>query len=67
MTEEARRARAAYNKKYRENMTEEQKAARREYAMKWRKANKDKVKANQARYWERKAEAAGEAATAGAE
>lgn len=39
-------------------MTEKAKEARRAYKREWNQRNREKVKAAQARYWERKAEAA---------
>lgn len=39
-------------------MTEQAKAARRAYKREWNQRNKDKVKEAQARYWEKKAQAA---------
>ena len=39
-------------------MTEQAKAARRAYKREWNRKNRDRVKAAQARYWERKAQAA---------
>ena len=39
-------------------MTDQAREARRQYKKEWNRRNRDKVKAAQARYWERKAEAA---------
>lgn len=39
-------------------MTEQAKEARRAYKREWNRKNRDRVKAAQARYWERKAQAA---------
>ncbi len=39
-------------------MTEQAKQARREYKRQWNRRNKDKVQQAQARYWEKKAQAA---------
>ena len=39
-------------------MTEAAKQARRAYKREWNRKNRDRVKAAQARYWERKAQAA---------
>lgn len=39
-------------------MTEQAKEARRAYKREWNRRNRDKVRAAQARYWNRKAEAA---------
>lgn len=56
ITDEARAARRAYMKEYRERLSREEKARRREYAKQWRKNNPDKVKAITARYWNKRAE-----------
>lgn len=45
-------------------MTDEARKAYNAYIRAWRKANRDKVSANNARYWERKAEKARQAAEA---
>lgn len=42
-------------------MNEKAKEARRAYKREWNRRNRDKVRAAQARYWERKAAAAGAA------
>jgi len=39
-------------------MTEQAKEARRAYKREWNRKNRDRVKAAQARYWEKKAQAA---------
>lgn len=51
LTEEAKAARRAYARKYREKNRERINAQHK----KWRDSNPDKVKANAARYWERQA------------
>ena len=45
-------------------MTPEARKAQREYKRKWQQQNKDKVREQQARYWEKKAKQAAEAAAA---
>lgn len=52
MTEEAKKARREYARKYREQNRSRINAKHKE----WRNRNPDKVKANTTRYWERKAE-----------
>lgn len=47
----------------RDNMTDQAREARRQYKREWNRKNRDKVKAAQARYWERKAQAAQDQAT----
>ena len=44
-----------------QGMNEKAKEARRAYKREWNRRNRDKVRAAQARYWERKAAAAGAA------
>ena len=44
-------------------MTDQAREARRQYKREWNRKNRDKVKAAQARYWERKAQAAQDQAT----
>ena len=46
-------------------MTEAAQEARRAYKREWNRQNRDKVKAAQARYWERKAQAAHDTREAG--
>ena len=50
MTDEAKEARRAYQRKWRK----ENRAAIREYQRLWRNANPDRVKQYQDAYWERK-------------
>ena len=50
MTDEARKARNAYAREYRQRNLKQI----REYQRQWRADNKDKVKVNNDRYWERK-------------
>jgi hypothetical protein len=56
MTEAAKEARKAYQRKRRQETREETAA----YMREWRKKNPDKVKQYNATYWERKAAAAKE-------
>ena len=51
MSEEAKRARREYNRKWREKNRERYN----EYQKRWRKKNKDRIKEYQRKYWEKKA------------
>ena len=54
MTEEAKKARREYYRKYRERNADKLNS----YKRKWSAANPDKIAESQRRYWERKAEQA---------
>lgn len=55
LTEEGRKLRAEYLRKWRERMTEEQKERRNEFARRYYQEHKSAFKAYRANYWNNKA------------
>lgn len=55
ISEEARAARNAYMREYREKMSAEKREKQRENTRRWQRENPERVKMHQQTYWERKA------------
>lgn len=67
ISDEGKRLRAEYLRKWRERMTEEQKQRRNEYARKYYESHKEYFRKKNAEYWDRKAKTANRKAVEGKE